>query len=181
MSSQEARVTFYFRCEFCGKQSASIKRCGRCKVKGYCSSSCQAKDWSQHKSECEVLRNAIKSKTDEIDGSTTARKIHYRALRLLHKRQFREARVELLKALKLDATNYKLWSNLGSTCLALGHFNALAVAAKTCIKYAPQLTYIHTYVLDAYICMHSTHTIFRPLPLYQMPRLRISNARCGTV
>jgi len=112
-------------------------------VKGYCSVECQAKDWAKHKIECEVIRRVLRAKTDDANSFLTAKKCHYQGLRCFHKEEFPEAEAAFSKALKLDPTNYKSWSNFGGTCLVLGHLNAVAVAAKTCIAYAPQLTYIH--------------------------------------
>lgn len=44
-------IEFKF-CSVCDKKVLSIKRCGRCHNKRYCSHECQVKDWQTHKLEC---------------------------------------------------------------------------------------------------------------------------------
>jgi hypothetical protein len=39
------------RCASCGKEG-DLKRCSRCKVVSYCSSTCQKNDWVKHKNKC---------------------------------------------------------------------------------------------------------------------------------
>lgn len=36
-------------CMLCGVQGVKLSKCGQCKVKWYCSKTCQSKDWTQHK------------------------------------------------------------------------------------------------------------------------------------
>jgi hypothetical protein len=47
-------------CAACLKDDAK-KRCSRCNTIFYCSTECQAKDWSSHKSECRSLRLWLKT------------------------------------------------------------------------------------------------------------------------
>ena len=39
-------------CSSCGKQSSSLKRCGKCRSVFYCSEGCQRGDWKKHKRCC---------------------------------------------------------------------------------------------------------------------------------
>ncbi|XP_074604108.1 N-lysine methyltransferase SMYD2-like [Brevipalpus obovatus] len=44
-----------FRCNFCFRKSASLRKCSACKSIRYCSTDCQSKDWkSMHKYECKI-------------------------------------------------------------------------------------------------------------------------------
>ena len=39
-------------CNVCNTTSETMYLCGKCKSVGYCSKSCQQKDWNSHKGEC---------------------------------------------------------------------------------------------------------------------------------
>ncbi|KNC98162.1 uncharacterized protein SPPG_06566 [Spizellomyces punctatus DAOM BR117] len=47
-----------FACHVCSKRlpAASISRCSSCKAMNYCSRECQAVDWPQHKTYCNILK-----------------------------------------------------------------------------------------------------------------------------
>ena len=42
-------------CSYCGKESADLKRCWRCKRASFCGAECQNAAWKQHKKRCESL------------------------------------------------------------------------------------------------------------------------------
>ncbi|XP_074605222.1 uncharacterized protein LOC141858385 [Brevipalpus obovatus] len=45
------------RCDYCFKNSTSLKKCSACKLLRYCSIGCQSQDWSVHKIECKMPQN----------------------------------------------------------------------------------------------------------------------------
>ena len=52
-------------CDCCGRQSADVKVCAKCKVRAYCSKDCQVQDWKKrHKKECPQLQAGMKPAID---------------------------------------------------------------------------------------------------------------------
>lgn len=48
----QSSVVYAQPCPVCHQDKGDLKLCGRCKVKGYCSTECQRQDWQHHKTRC---------------------------------------------------------------------------------------------------------------------------------
>jgi len=46
-------------CRVCHKADRKPRRCGGCHIAAYCSTACQAKDWPEHKKQCEEMRHDV--------------------------------------------------------------------------------------------------------------------------
>jgi hypothetical protein len=55
-------------CRVCKRKGIALKKCGKCKMKLYCSRECQIKDWEKHKLICVERKEEPTSPNTESNG-----------------------------------------------------------------------------------------------------------------